>query len=182
MSWRKINRVLHRDLGYLCVGLTLIYAISGIALNHVEQWNPNYVIEKDQLTIGPVVTTEQGDPVEFVLKAVGDASGLRSSFRPDPETLQVFTERGSYTVRLADGRVDREFAQERPGLFPMNYLHLNHAKKAWTWVADLYAVALIALAVSGLFLVRGRKGIRWRGTLLTSAGALVPLVFFWLYR
>ena len=28
--------MIHRDVGYLVVGLTLIYAISGIAVNHID--------------------------------------------------------------------------------------------------------------------------------------------------
>jgi hypothetical protein len=45
INWRKWNRAIHRDLGYLCFGLTLIYTISGIAMNHIQDWNPNYKIE-----------------------------------------------------------------------------------------------------------------------------------------
>ena len=33
---RRWNNLLHRDIGYLCVGMTLIYAISGIVLNHFK--------------------------------------------------------------------------------------------------------------------------------------------------
>ena len=44
INWRRWNRVLHRDLGYFFFGITLIYSISGIALNHIADWNPSYVI------------------------------------------------------------------------------------------------------------------------------------------
>ena len=43
MKWRKWNNILHRDLGYLFFGLTIIYVISGISLNHKHNWNPNYI-------------------------------------------------------------------------------------------------------------------------------------------
>jgi len=29
MKWRKWNNILHRDIGYLCVGLTVVY-VSGV--------------------------------------------------------------------------------------------------------------------------------------------------------
>ena len=45
MNLSKLNRVTHRDIGYLIAGLTIIYAISGIALNHKNNWNPNYIFE-----------------------------------------------------------------------------------------------------------------------------------------
>ena len=65
----------------------------------------------------------------------------------------------------------------RPGLYAMNFLHLNHPKKAWTIVADIYAVLLGVLAFTGLFVLTGRKGITGRGAWLTSAGILMPLIF-----
>ena len=40
MSIRKWIRVIHRDMGYIFFGMSLIYGISGIALNHLDDWNP----------------------------------------------------------------------------------------------------------------------------------------------
>ncbi|MDZ7764514.1 MAG: hypothetical protein U5K00_08820 [Melioribacteraceae bacterium] len=51
MKIKKWIRILHRDIGYLSVGLIIVYGISGIAVNHVDIWNPNYIIEKDSLSI-----------------------------------------------------------------------------------------------------------------------------------
>ena len=36
---RRYLRPLHRDFGYLIVGLTFVYAISGLAVNHIDDWN-----------------------------------------------------------------------------------------------------------------------------------------------
>ena len=33
MKWRKWNIIIHRDLGYLCFGLTLIYGVLHIILS-----------------------------------------------------------------------------------------------------------------------------------------------------
>ena len=41
-KFRKICRMFHRELGFFAVGLTLAYAISGIAVNHVKDWDPNH--------------------------------------------------------------------------------------------------------------------------------------------
>ncbi len=60
MSWRRWNYVLHRDIGFLCIGLTLLYAISGVAVNHIAQWNPSYRVERVETNIGPVV----GNPAD----------------------------------------------------------------------------------------------------------------------
>ena len=41
----------------------------------------------------------------------------------------------------------------------MNQLHLNTPKGIWTIVADLYAISLIVLALTGMFVLKGRTGI-----------------------
>ncbi|MEK7239068.1 MAG: hypothetical protein AAB224_00640 [Gemmatimonadota bacterium] len=82
IPWRRWSIVLHGDVGYLAVAMTLAYAISGIAVNHI---------------------------------------------------------------------------------------------------ADIYALALILLAVTGLFVIKGKQGITRRGGWLTAAGTLVPVGYWFLY-
>lgn len=180
MNWRRWNNLLHRDVGFLCVGLTLAYAISGVAVNHVGQWNPSYRVERVETNIDPVV----GDPadpitIRMLLARLDERGKLESSYRPDPNSLQLFVEGRSILVDLTSGHVVHDRAIPRPGLREMNYLHLNHPKKAWTWVADLYAVALAFLAISGLFMIR--KPILRRGLVLSGIGVVLPLLSLWLY-
>ena len=61
-----------------------------------------------------------------------------------------------------------------------NFLRSNHARRLWTLAADIYAVTLI-LDVTGLFVLKGKKGITGRGAWLTGAGILVPVIFLSLY-
>jgi hypothetical protein len=42
VSWRQLNRAVHRDVGYLCAGLTVVYALTGVLLNHLHDWNPHW--------------------------------------------------------------------------------------------------------------------------------------------
>ena len=181
-KWRKWNNILHRDLGYLCAGLTLVYVISGIAVNHVADWNPNYAVERRTIPVDPV----RGDPLspdvlEAILEAAGVEGELRGSFRPNPDTLRVFIDGGTVSVPLAGGDAEVELVRDRPVLREANFLHLNHPKKLWTWVADIYALALGVLAVTGLFVLKGKKGITGRGAWLSALGVVVPFVFLWLY-
>ncbi len=52
-KWRKWNRAVHRDFGYFFFGMVIIYALSGIAINHLDDWNPNYVVITEDITIDP---------------------------------------------------------------------------------------------------------------------------------
>ena len=72
-----------------------------------------------------------------------------------------------------------EVARPRFLLWAMNALHLNHAPLLWTVFADIYAAALAVLAVTGLFILRGKQGIKGRGAWLTAAGVVLPLLLAW---
>ena len=180
MSWRRWNSVLHRDIGFLCIGLTLHYAISGVAVNHIKEWNPSYSVERVETNIGPVVGNP-GDAATalMILARLGEPGKLESRYRPNRNSLQLFVEGRSITVDLPSGDVVHDRAIPRPVLREMNFLHLNHPKKAWTWFADLYAVALAFLAFSGLFML-SRKTMR-RGLVLTGIGVIIPVFFLILY-
>jgi len=180
MKWRKWNNILHRDIGYLIVGLTIVYGISGIAVNHVQDWNPNYKIEKEFLTIEPLAATEREPMVDEARKKLNLVDQPKDSFRPDEETLQLFFENRTYWVDIPTGNVMIETTQERRVLFEMNQLHLNSPKGIWTYIADLYAFTLVFVAVTGLFVLKGKTGITGRGAWLTSIGVLLP-VAYWIY-
>lgn len=184
--WRRFNNALHRDLGYLCFALTVIYAISGLAVNHIADWNPNYRIERQtsalsEAELAAVKGSSGAELAGALLVMLKETGKVKGFFQDDAESLKIFVEGNTINVNLVSGQVVQEKAATRPVLHQMNFLHLNHPKKLWTWFADLYAVALLFLAVTGLFVLRGKKGISGRGAWLTGLGLLIPLLFLWLY-
>ena len=66
MKWRKWIRILHRDIGYLATGLTVIYAISGVAVNHVDEWNPNYSIERSTIKLDSIPSLEKEAMIKYI--------------------------------------------------------------------------------------------------------------------
>jgi len=181
MAWRKWNNILHRDVGYLIVGLTLVFGISGLALNHVADWNPNYRQTKVALQIAPLEGADRDALVADALRKLDLIETPRNAFRPDPDTLQLFFEGRTYLIDAPTGKVILEHTRIRPVLYEMNQLHINASKGVWTVVSDLYALALIMMAVTGMFVLRGRNSLGGRGKWLVGAGALIPIAY-WLYR
>ena len=181
MNWRKWNYLLHRDIGYVCVGLTLLYAVSGVAVNHVRDWNPNYKIERHTVQIDPVqpagLVTES--TIRTIMLRLGENKIENSFFQPDPEHVRIFVDSRVIKAHLPSGAVEHETFERRSFWYPLNFLHLNHAKGGWTWMADLYAVALAFLAISGLLMLR-KKTLR-RGVILTGAGIVIPIIFLLIY-
>ena len=141
MKWRKWNNVIHRDLGYLCVGLTLVYAISGLAVNHYRDWNPNYRVASSTANLGPLELDDQESSAsaQEILDRLGQSGTIRTTFQPDPNTLQIFVEENTITVDLTTGGVTQERVSDRKLLRRLNFLHLNNPRRLWTYMADLYA-------------------------------------------
>ena len=180
MKWRRLNTVLHRDIGYLGVGLSLVFGISGLALNHRADWNPSYKEERTTRKIAPLTAKDREGQVKEALSLLGITETPKNSFRPDPDTLQIFLQDKTYAIDVPTGAVIVDGVHPRPVLFELNQMHLNAGKGVWTLIADVYAVALIFMAISGMFVLKGPLGITGRGGVLVSFGLLLPLAY-WLY-
>lgn len=175
---RKINNIIHRDLGYLLAGTAILYAISGLALNHLDHWNPNFMVHREnvQMQLPQKVDQITRAIVIEALEPLGEQENYRSHDSPTSKKLKIYLDDGSVMVSLKDGQAVYESVRRRPFFFEINCLHLN--PKAWWLVfSDLFAVALILVTVTGLFVLKGRKGITGRGAILIVVGLIIPLLF-----
>jgi hypothetical protein len=176
-AFRRVCRWLHRELGYFAVGLTLVYAISGIAVNHAHHWDANYDRERTTWRIEPPGLGPTDEIRDVVLARLAPDRPVKSTWRAAEDRLQVFVEDGTYTVDLATGDVWRERIRKRPLFYEVNFMHLNNGKAPWTGIADAYGALLIVLAVTGIFLVKGRKGLAGRGGVLLALGIALPVAY-----
>lgn len=183
MKLRKLNRVLHRDLGYLFTGMIIIYAISGIALNHVKDFNPNYSITRIQKTVSlPAdISNENKAAAIELLQQFEDADNYRKHYLPSENEIKIFLKTGgTLMVNLQTGDALYESLKKRPILHQVNFLHYNPGH-LWKWFSDLFAVALFLITITGLFILKGKNGITRRGAWLTALGIVVPLILFLMY-
>ena len=174
---RRLITATHRDLGYFFAGLTVIYAVSGIAVNHIEDWNPSYVVRTELLELGPLPDAAAGELADEVLERLAIDESPRSVVRTAPQQLKIFLDHRTLTVGVPEGSVADERSRRRIALFEANYLHLNRGKGLWTWIADAYAVGLLVLACTGIFIVTGAKGLGGRGRWLLLAGLAIPIAY-----
>ena len=178
IKWRKWNNILHRDIGYTVAALTIVYGVSGIAVNHTADWNPNYLQEKEAVSLQPVKGETTPEMKLNVMQQMNLMEEPKSVFRPDAETIELFYSGRTYTIDIPTGKGIIERVRPRRVLFEFNQLHLNAPKKGWTWIADIFAGSLIFVAITGLFVLKGKNGITGRGAFFTILGALIPAAFW----
>jgi uncharacterized protein len=188
MNWRKLNRWIHRELGFLFFGMTIIYGISGIALNHhaARHWDPGLITRSTTLNYPETFNKADVDKntIEKILEITGERENYKQYYFPSEDLLMIYLKGGHITVNMPKGSMEITKIRNRPVFSELNYLHYNKPKKLWTWFSDLYAFGLILIAISGLFLIKGKKGISGRGGILAVIGILIPLAllisYLWL--
>jgi hypothetical protein len=175
-AWRPLLRAVHRDMGYVVVGLTLIYALSGLAVNHIADWDPNFKSYETAHELGPL----EGEPEAIaatVRAKLGIAASPREVYAASPDDVEVLFDRRTLHVNPLTGHVVDEGQKPRFLLRVANWLHLNRGKKAWRYIADAYAAVLLFLSVSGMFMIKGPKGLVGRGAILVAAGIAIPVLY-----
>lgn len=174
LRWRPKLRALHRDVGYLLVGLTFVYAASGLAVNHIEDWDPNFAQFERTHQLAAPLPKDQAAAGRQVLAQLGIDEQPSDVFLYEQELEIQLENRSLFVDGQAMTILDRG-QDERLVLRMANWLHLNRGKKAWTVVADGYAILLLFLATSGMLMLPGKKGLVGRGWILVLAGAAVPI-------
>lgn len=192
MSWRKPLVTLHRDLGFFALGLTVVYAVSGLATNHRAHWDYNYSTDARRLDVGgpaallgvddaappgELARARQDELVASIGRALGRSDAPQKVFWRGPDRLSLFyaeSERDVVDYLPLAGVAEWTKKSPRPILRTFNMLHLNEKRQVWTWIGDSYALILLFMGVSGVLIVKGRKGLKGRGGMYLVAGILLP--------
>ncbi len=175
-----LNRALHRDIGYLSIGFTILFALSGLALNHRDDWNPNYsfVHKKEKIQIDK--SFQDNDYIEKAKEVFHIQEKEKGAFWSSPNQLKIFFPHDT-TVTLMKDQKTLFYESLKPRLFlrAFNGLHVNEVKSYWIVASDIYSIFLLYLALSAIFMIKGSKGIKGRGGILALVGLSVPLFFIW---
>lgn len=172
---KRWNRILHRDVGYFLSGLIIAYSISGIALNHIDDWNPDFVIHKNEVSLDrQYQRSEIGEQdVERIGALVGEQSYKVYDF-PTNDQLKIYYENATLHINLKNQKGVYERVLRRPLIYETNVLHRNSVQ-GWKWASDVFALFLIGLNITGLFILKGRTGLAGRGKWFIVAGMAPPI-------
>lgn len=182
--WRRLVILLHREIGYFVSGLVLIYSLSGLALNHADDWNPDFVIEKRSVRMpeGIVGQTPTREEILKISKSVGEQQ-FKLFDQPTPTQVKVYYDNATLHLDLEDGYGTYERVSRRPVFYQSNVIHRNSVK-GWKWAADAFSLLLIVLVITGLMMVKGPAGFWGTGKWWVLAGMVPPVaavvLFEWL--
>ena len=171
-------------MGYFFFGLSIIYAVSGIALNHLRDFNPNYSINHYNLEVDAPINARDIDEawVKNILEEYSIKNEYKKHYFPADKQVKAFLENGNLTINMESGEGLLETITKRPVVFQMNFLHYNPGVW-WKWFSDIFCVSWIIISVTGLFIIKsGKHSIKKRGAIWTIAGIIIPILFLIFYR
>jgi len=172
------NRNLHRDTAYFYIGLIISFSISGIALNHRATWNPKeYTVSSKDITVQVPADAALIDDA-FVKKLATDWEMEKQyrSFRVRGENVRLFFDGAVADFDLTTGQGELEMIRKRPLLNEMTLLHQT-TNEGWIWYSDIFGLGMLTLAITGMFIAKGKESFRKRGWKFAIVGIIFPLVF-----
>ena len=179
-AFRKWSRIIHRDVSYLFAGMILIYALSGILMNHRGDLNPHYSVSLKEVQVDADLTDKTKVDKALVLtllEPLGEAGNYTKHYFPKEGQMKVFLKGGSsLVVDTQTGAAVYESLKRRPLLSDMVKLHYNPTQW-WTIFSDVFAVCLILITLTGFVMLKGPKGFWGRGGILFIIGVVIPVLF-----
>lgn len=165
-------RFIHRDLGFLMVGVCLVYAISGFLLNHMDGKDPAFKTIEETLQLDKSLSNEELS----VLWSDKKLPEIKRIMAIDDTHYRLMLSGGIGVYNSATGIVDYELHKKNEFVYWINKLHYNKVK-GWSVMADFFAISLIFFALSGLFIVKGKHGLSGRGKWYLITGLLIPVIY-----
>lgn len=171
-------RSVHRDLGYFYLGLIIAFAFSGIFLNHRQAWYPSeykYDAKNIQVTL-PASPAAINDALVDSVTAVLGITDHRKGFQIRRESLRITYAETMVDINIKTGEGIQERYFKVPFLAQSTMLHVT-TNAAWIWYSDIFGVAMLTIALSGMFMMKGETSFARRGWKLALLGLVFPLVF-----
>jgi hypothetical protein len=173
MKLVRALRAIHRDLGFFVVGMSVVYGVSGIFLNHLGEKDPAFRSEQKTVRWPAQLSSVE---LSAAWEADKTLPPLKRVMPIDETHSRLFLDGGTGIYNSANGNLDYETHKKRALIYWINRLHYNKAK-GWSPVADFFAGSLILLAISGLFMVKGKKSLAGSGKWYLLIGILIPVIF-----
>lgn len=170
-------RNLHRDLGYFYIGLIISFALSGILMNHRDQFHAEkYNVETKNIEVKlPNKEAISEDFAKNIIKQFDVADTYRKH-KIKGETLRISFKNTDVEVDLNTGKGELTTYNKTPIISQMMKLHKS-TSNWWIYYADIFGLSLITIAITGAIMIpAGKFSFKNRGWKLALAGVIIPLI------
>ncbi|WP_394749731.1 PepSY-associated TM helix domain-containing protein [Spongiimicrobium salis] len=178
------QRNIHRDVAYFYIGLIISFSFSGILLNHRRSWNPgNYTYDAKEVQIPLPTEVKHLDDAAYIkdFSKNWDLAEAYDGHRLRGDELRVYFEDNIILdVDTNTGKGLLEYKRKTPIINQTIFLHKN-TNSFWIWYSDVFGIAMLTIAITGMFITKGKNSFKKRGWKLALAGILVPLVVLILF-
>ena len=174
------SRNTHRDLAYFFLGLIIAFAFSGIFLNHRQQMSPRrYTYEIRPITISPVVKDSVNDAYIEKFTSSNNINDALRRFQVNENSLRISYTSNDVEINLQSGEGKITTYKTIPVLGQMTQLHVDTIKW-WIYYSDAFGIAMLVIAITGMFIEKGKNSFQSRGWKLALLGLIFPLIFLFL--
>lgn len=156
-------RCLHRDIGFILVGLTMIYAFSGILLIYRST---GFLQDKTTVQKEVAKGLEAGE--------LGKALDMRHFQLEKQDGDTIFFQGGAYD--RASGITTYTKSEFPPVLDMLTQVHKLTSRSSLHLLAVVYASLLLFLALSSLLMYKPETRLFRRGISLSAAGMVMAVV------
>lgn len=174
------SRNTHRDIAYFYVGLIIAFSISGIFLNHRRQLNPRrYTYETREFQINPFTKDQADEAFVTQLTSAQKIDDEMRRFQASDSELSISFTQNDVKVDMASGKGSIITYRTIPLLGQMTQLHQD-TSNWWIYYSDFFGLGMLTLAITGMFIEKGKNSFRKRGLKLALIGIIFPLIFLFL--
>ncbi|MBW6536804.1 MAG: hypothetical protein K0B11_17485 [Mariniphaga sp.] len=159
----RIMRSLHRDIGFILIGLTIIYSLSGILLIYRDTG----FLKKEREITQTIAPNLEAEELASILH-------MRNFKVVRTDGNMLFFNNGQYNRE--NGLVEYTSRELPAWLNKMNSLHKTSTRSPLHWLGIIYGILLFFMAISSLWMFKSGTGLFRRGIILTASGAAVVLV------
>jgi hypothetical protein len=170
----------HRDIAYFYLGLIIAFSFSGIFLNHRQSWHPiKYTYNEAEITVPVVAKDSVNDAfIERFTRSQNIEDKLRR-FQLNENNLRIIYVNSDVEFDITTGKGKHTTYKTTPLLGQMTKLHVD-TSKWWIYYSDIFGIAMLTIAITGMFIQKGENSFMKRGWKLALVGIIFPLVFLFL--
>ncbi|NYS11623.1 PepSY-associated TM helix domain-containing protein [Achromobacter xylosoxidans] len=195
-SWLKTLHQWHWISSALCLLGMLLFAITGLTLNNASHIESKAVVTTREARLPDAVRAQLTAPdgqkkaplpiavADWLDRELGAATGGRpAEWSADDVYLSLPRAGGDawLSINRASGDIEYE-RTERGWIAYLNDLHKGrNTGLAWSWFLDIFAIACLVFALTGLVLLKmhaGNRGATWP---MVGLGVVIPLVLALLF-